>query len=154
MDGASSDAFDDGATNGADATTDGSVEPLDPPLPLDAKAACGRPSVFVDDFADGVLSSHFNATAPPGGSIREENGRLVLAWSAGAVGSSDRWWRLREAAGMIYWESSSNGTTWVEKRKAAVPFTVSAVKVAILGEATSSMPSSISIGTPRFNVGP
>ena len=69
-------------------------------------------------------------------------------------GSTDRWWRLRESAGMISWESSSDGSTWVEKRKAAVPFAVTAVKVLIGGEATAAMPGSISIGTPRFNVGP
>jgi hypothetical protein len=69
-------------------------------------------------------------------------------------GSSEDWWRLRESAGMIYWESSSDGTTWVEKRKAAIGFPVTAVKIGIGGEATAAMPGSVSIGTPRFNVGP
>lgn len=68
--------------------------------------------------------------------------------------TNDRWWRIRESAGMIYWESSSNGSSWAEKRKAAVGFPVTSVKVGILGEATAQMPGSISIGVPRFNAGP
>src|SRR5688500_18546020 len=40
----------------SDAFVEGGVVPPVPALPLDAKAACGRPSVYVDDFTDGIAS--------------------------------------------------------------------------------------------------
>jgi hypothetical protein len=83
-----------------------------------------------------------------------ENATGIAPMRTPYTGSNDRWWRVRESAGMIYWEASSNGTTWVEKRKANVPFAVTAVKILIGGETTAAMPGSISIGTPRFNLGP
>lgn len=83
-----------------------------------------------------------------------ENATGLAGMKTSYNGTNDRWWRLRESAGLIYWESSSDGNSWNEKRKAAVGFPVTAVKVGILGEATAQMSGSISIGVPRFNSGP
>lgn len=82
-----------------------------------------------------------------------ENATGLAAMATAYGGGNEDWWRLRESAGMLVWESSGDGNTWVEKRKAAVGFPLTAVKIAIGGEATAAMPGSISIGTPRFNVG-
>jgi hypothetical protein len=42
------------------------------------------------------------------------------------VGVMD-WWRIREAAGVTYWETSANGTAWATLRAVATPITVTAV---------------------------
>lgn len=83
-----------------------------------------------------------------------ENATGIAAASTPYSGSADRWWRVREAGGMLFWESSSNGSTWTVKRNVMAPFAVTSVRVLIGCETDAAMASSISIGTPRFNLGP
>ena len=74
----------------------------------------------------------------------------LTAYASGTEG----WWRLREAAGTLYWETSANGTLWVVKRQAPAPFPLDAVRVLIGCETNATMPGAIGIGVPRLNIGP
>jgi hypothetical protein len=40
-----------------------------------------------------------------------------------------RWWRLREALGVTYWEASPDGRVWTELRSMATPFDMSLVSI-------------------------
>jgi hypothetical protein len=61
------------------------------------------------------------------------------------------YWRIREASGQIYLESSTNKTTWDIEMQFAVPFAVDHIH-ASFGVATSGpMPGSIGIQVPGFN---
>src|SRR5690606_37967770 len=39
-----------------------------------------------------------------------------------------RWWRLREASGTVYWDTSGDGTTWQTLAQIATPFSVAAIQ--------------------------
>lgn len=45
--------------------------------------------------------------------------------------TTDRWWRIRESGGTIYWDSSANGTTWTNLRSVAATFSLTSLKVVI-----------------------
>lgn len=69
--------------------------------------------------------------------IGKSGTQLVTSWVSGGTPDATftayddtlmRWWRVREAAGTLYWETSPNGTTaWTARRTAATPITVTAV---------------------------
>lgn len=42
--------------------------------------------------------------------------------------SNDRWWRIRESAGTIYWESSPDRSNWTILRSTASTFSITALK--------------------------
>ena len=50
-----------------------------------------------------------------------------IAYSA----TNMRWWRIREAGGNVYFETSSNASTWTIRRTIAKPFDLSSVKVSL-----------------------
>lgn len=39
------------------------------------------------------------------------------------------WWRIREDAGTVYWETSPDGATWTTRRSAATPFPLDVMRV-------------------------
>ena len=84
----------------------------------------------------------------------EENADGLGAQATSYSASTEGWWRLREAGGTLFWETSADGTTWVVKRQAAPPFSLDAVRLLVGVETNATMPGSINIGTPRFNAGP
>lgn len=43
------------------------------------------------------------------------------------VAARDIWWRLRESAGTIYWDTSPDAVTWTNLRSLANPFAVTAL---------------------------
>lgn len=77
-------------------------------------------------------------------------GTTTTAYNA----ATEDWWRLREAAGTLFWETSNDGRAWTVKRQAAAPFAVDAVRLTLGVRTATTMPGAISIGTPRFNAGP
>lgn len=71
--------------------------------------------------------------------MRGKNG-LVLRRTVNGVNSDTTvtynatnmlWWRIREAAGTVYLETSANATTWTTRRSFAKPFDLSQVKVSL-----------------------
>ncbi len=46
---------------------------------------------------------------------------------------TQKWWRIREAAGTIYWEVSSDGLTWSIYASVANPLVITALTVVISG---------------------
>lgn len=51
----------------------------------------------------------------------------TLTYSA----TTHAWWRIREASGTTYWDTSTDGVTWTQRASVANPFAVTAVKVTI-----------------------
>lgn len=45
--------------------------------------------------------------------------------------ADSRWWRIRESGGTIYWDSSTNGYTWVNHKSASVTFSITALTYVI-----------------------
>lgn len=43
--------------------------------------------------------------------------------------TAHRWWRIREASGTIYWDTSPDGTTWTNRKSRATGLTVTAVTI-------------------------
>jgi hypothetical protein len=62
--------------------------------------------------------------------------------------NAHRWWRVREAAGTIYWETSSDSGTWAEITHQTAPFSVTAVAV-VFG--TVGSPGMANPGTAIFD---
>lgn len=68
--------------------------------------------------------------------IGKSGTQLVTSWVSGGTPNATftayddtlmRWWRIREAAGTLYWETSPNGNAWATLRAVATPITVTAV---------------------------
>lgn len=51
------------------------------------------------------------------------------------------WWRVREAAGTLFYETSPNGTTWTQQASRATPFTVTAVTASLAAGYYGTEPS-------------
>jgi hypothetical protein len=65
-----------------------------------------------------------------------------------------RYWRIREDAGQIYFESSGDAATWEVELQTSTPFSVANVQVSFGVYTSASMPSSINISIPNFNIVP
>jgi len=59
--------------------------------------------------------------------------------------ASDTWsltthhfWRIREAAGTVYWETSPDGAAWTGQAEAPAPFDVSAIQIGLGGQALTA----------------
>lgn len=48
-----------------------------------------------------------------------------------------RWWRIREAGGTIYWDTSPDGMAWMNRASETVPFAVTAPHI-VIGAGTNS----------------
>jgi hypothetical protein len=68
--------------------------------------------------------------------------------------TTHRWWRIREEAGTLFWERSSDGVTWYGLGSRSTPFDVSSVVVS-LGATSSSAPGlSREARFDRYNLPP
>jgi len=61
------------------------------------------------------------------------------------------YWRIREDAGQIYFESSTDGSTWDVEMQIALPFPVTAVTASFGVETSGPMGGSIVIQVPGYN---
>ncbi len=59
-----------------------------------------------------------------------------------------RWWRIREAGGNVYFETSANASTWTVRRTIAKPFDLSSVKVSL---SAGTYQTTSSPGTAQFD---
>lgn len=84
-----------------------------------------------------------------------ETGEGLSPQLTGYGQSAEDWWRLREAGGTFFWETSGDGTIWGVERQAATPSTsLDAVRISVGVDTNATMPFNVSIGTPRLNVAP
>jgi hypothetical protein len=92
----------------------------------------------------------------------EEGGTLYARYVVGGSGNnagsltysstSHKWWRIREASGTIYWDTSADGINWTNQFSVANPIAVTALQVNLVAgtwEAESSPGSAI---FDNFNV--
>ena len=84
----------------------------------------------------------------------DENATGLTPQATNYSAAAEGWWRLREAGGSLFWETSTDGLNWNVKRQAAAPFPLDAVRLLVGVETSATMAGSISIGTPRLNIGP
>jgi hypothetical protein len=111
---------------------------------------------------NGTVTSEFVARADGSNSFRfiiggGPAGEMILRETVAGVHSNfalayspqrDRWLRLREAGGVIYWETSSNGVTWSILRSKATTLTLTAVDCLLLNGFYGTEPSP---GTTQFD---
>lgn len=64
------------------------------------------------------------------------------------------WWRIREASGTTFWETSSDGLSWTAQTSQANPITITALSVLIAGTAFSAAVSPGTFKWNNFNVPP
>jgi hypothetical protein len=94
------------------------------------------------------------------------NNRIQIMWANGLMrfretvaGSNDdttltynatdhRWWRVREAAGVVYWETSPDGTTWTTRRSKTTVLPLSSGTIGLMAGYTGTEPSP---GAPKFD---
>jgi hypothetical protein len=61
------------------------------------------------------------------------------------------YWRIREDAGELFFESSSDGSTWDVEMQTPLPFAVTAVSASFGVETSGTMGGSVGIGIPGYN---
>ncbi|MEU0659606.1 hypothetical protein [Streptomyces lavendulocolor] len=86
-------------------------------------ATGGTDAGFIVDPAQNAVGCYLRSGYADGGAV-------FLTYSP----ADHRWLRLREAAGTLYWETSSNGVFWATRRTAASPAWVSETGLAVLVE--------------------
>lgn len=98
-------------------------------------------SVLSGSAADSTLSINLNANNKL--IFQVENGTLYAGilnagsrtnpWSASFDSINHKWWRIREASGYVYWETSADGNTWTTRYHVADPFSLTAISIDIAG---------------------
>ena len=61
------------------------------------------------------------------------------------------YWRIREGAGQIFFESSTNGTAWNFEMQTAVPFDITRIRVGFGVETSGPMGAGVGIQFPGYN---
>lgn len=69
-----------------------------------------------------------------------------------AYDSSIRYWRIREAAGQLFFESSINLSTWTVEMQETGPFSVANVQVSIGVSTAGPMPQGVGISVYSYNI--
>ncbi|MFD5573973.1 LamG-like jellyroll fold domain-containing protein [Streptomyces cadmiisoli] len=91
-------------------------------LPALNGSSAGTGSAYLNSTTSGTrLGFQYNAAT---GNIRCVNDVGFSDGSAVSVAfswSTTRWWRIREAAGTVFWETSGDGSTWNVRRSLATP---------------------------------
>lgn len=149
------DDFNDGVVNTTKWTPSGSVRessgravvPAEPSYPsLTSKQQYDLTGSHVlaevPAVAGGVTSeTYMTLTTSEGNSVAIIKSGLNLLFRSEVAGrvenpgavvynaSVHRWWRIREAAGRVYWETSADGITWVTRRSASLGVKLSSVSV-------------------------
>lgn len=67
--------------------------------------------------------------------INGVNSDTTISYSA----TNMLWWRIREASGKVYLDTSANGTTWTNRRSFDKPFDLSQVKVSLSAGTTAAI---------------
>lgn len=65
-----------------------------------------------------------------------------------------RWWRIREQAGQLYFESSPDASGWDVEMQTPTPFPLSLVRIRFGSDIEAPMPSSVTISVPSYNLLP
>jgi hypothetical protein len=66
-----------------------------------------------------------------------------------------RWWRLRESAGTLYWDTSPDGKNWTSQAQLTpIPFPIDAVDLYLGGNGWASQPSPGASGFDNVNLPP
>jgi hypothetical protein len=65
-----------------------------------------------------------------------------------------RWWRVREQAGMVYWETSPDGLDWSAHAAIPDPFGLDALDVRVGTECSTACPSPPSVSYDNYNLPP
>lgn len=104
---------------------------------------------------------------------RNANNKLTMLWEGGSLyaqkvvagsntnitsvaynATTHKYWRIREASGTTYWETSTDGVTYSTLTSQANPITITAVTVIIAGIAYASASSPGTFSWNNFNVLP
>lgn len=65
-----------------------------------------------------------------------------------------RWWRLREAGGMTYWETSPDGVTWTVRESEPDPFPLTSLDLSLIIGAETAPGEDASAAFDDFNLPP
>jgi hypothetical protein len=68
------------------------------------------------------------------------------------VPSEQLFWRLRESAGQVFWETSADGQTWKTQAEAPSPFPVTALNVLLGFENEGALPSGAVVRFDKLNL--
>lgn len=137
-------AYDSIATTAASSLVGSSVAVE---VPLTPNLGSGTTEAILSFDADasnrlGILYSGGNIA------FREVVGGVTSDTSATYNSTNDRWWRIRESGGTVYWETSANGTSWTTRRSKSttVPLTSGTILLICGYYGTESSP-----GVARFD---
>lgn len=79
-------------------------------------------------------------------------GTWTLIWTDNYSASTHKWFRIREASGTIYWDTS-NGSTWTNRATLATPFSITAVSIKIDLYNTSGATDTAIIDNFNYSIG-
>jgi hypothetical protein len=82
--------------------------------------------------------------------VRDGNG--VLYDQTSVYEPRPRYWRVRETAGVLYFESSPDAATWDVELQTSTPFYVGAVTVGFGVTTSAPMDSPVTISVPNYNI--
>jgi hypothetical protein len=71
--------------------------------------------------------------------------------SASYSPSTHRWWRLREAGGETYWETSPDGSSWTVGLQVASPIDLSAINVMLAAECWDGCSAPVAVSFDNYN---
>jgi hypothetical protein len=108
---------------------------------LELSAGSGR---YVEFFVQSGLVKMVEANG--GGSVT----RASVTYSA----TDHRWWRLREATGTLYWETSADGHVWTTRFSEADPFALTALDVYLLASTNAAVSTPGSLHYDNYNLLP
>jgi glucose/arabinose dehydrogenase len=82
--------------------------------------------------------------------VNGANTDKTVTWNA----TNMRWWRIREAGGKIFYETSANGQTWTTRQTLAKPFDITNLGVRLTAGTTSAVASPGSAKFDNLNLPP
>ncbi|WP_181197504.1 hypothetical protein [Enhygromyxa salina] len=81
-------------------------------------------------------------------------GDSVVFSETSTYGSGPRYWQIREQGGVVYFESSTDSAAWDIEMETDTPFDVGRVWFYFGSVVEDTMPSSIGISAPNYNIVP
>jgi hypothetical protein len=75
----------------------------------------------------------------------EQSGSLQTLTSLGYDAAAHRWWRIREAGGMVVWETSPDGSAWTLAGQMTPILDLTAVEVVLGAGLNASQPADVTV---------
>lgn len=109
------------------------------------------PLEFYKDASNRVMWIVANGTLV---ALKRVAGANTTVFSTAYNGTTHRWFKLRETAGTLYWETSTDGDTWTVRHSEATPFTLTNIQLGITLGTYASEASATSALFDNLNYNP